>query len=80
MSEEDSAGKVYAVRNSEDFAAQSEAAYEWLEESAGEEAAEDWLFGLASGKSDNCNSAGTLAGRRRRPLFSEGVSWSARFG
>lgn len=40
---EDDAGQVYAVRNSEDFAAQAEAAYERLEETAGEDAAKDWL-------------------------------------
>ncbi len=47
---EDDAGKVYAVRNSEDFAAQAEAAYERMEETAGEDAAKNWLAALQAVK------------------------------
>ena len=56
---EDDAGKAYAVRNSEDFAAQAEAAYERMEETASEDAARDWLAKLQAVKA----ALATLPGR-----------------
>lgn len=50
MTSQDYPERVYAVRASEKFAAQSEAAYDWLER-ADYDAAEDWRVGLQRAKS-----------------------------
>ena len=57
--EKDDPDRVYAVRNSEDFAAQAEAIYERLEEQAGEDVAGAWLTGLQAVKA----TLATLPGR-----------------
>ena len=42
--------QVYAVRASEDFAAQSETTFDWLEQKIGLDTAEDWRAGLQEAK------------------------------
>lgn len=41
---------VYAVRTSEDFATQAEAAFDWLEQKVDFDTAEDWRAGLEAAK------------------------------
>ena len=42
--------QVYAVRTSEDFATQAEAAFDWLEQKTDFDTAEEWRVGLQEAK------------------------------
>ena len=50
MTEADNSAPIYAIRVSESFAAQSEAATDWLLENTNTDIAADWLIGLQEAK------------------------------